>query len=178
MFGERVRAHARADATVINLNDLCQSFFLLGKRLVALYVRPSRGEPRFQRPLTDCPDATWEQNWGRLDDDETAKLLVQTFNDRLQVVMDVSQHSGNQDVTSRVNKLDLTELRRTSVDPLPGRVHRHAHTRPDCVLFTVFQLGAASAQEFQRWKNRQASRLLPSDAAVGSNPRKRPFGSS
>lgn len=46
MFGERVRAHARADATVINLNDLCQSFFLLGKRLVALYVLASRGGQR------------------------------------------------------------------------------------------------------------------------------------
>ena len=42
MFGDRVRAHVLADASVINLNDLCPFFFLFGKRLVALCVLRSR----------------------------------------------------------------------------------------------------------------------------------------
>jgi hypothetical protein len=36
MYGDRVRAHAQADATVLNLNDLCPFFFLFGRRLVSL----------------------------------------------------------------------------------------------------------------------------------------------
>ena len=42
VFGNRLRAAMAADATIVNLNDLCPHFFQFGKRLVAMCVLASR----------------------------------------------------------------------------------------------------------------------------------------
>lgn len=103
-------------------------------------------------------------------------LLTQAFSERLQMVVDAASNSGNQDVSEKLLKLDVTERERTL--RLTCCAHNWVLTAgrasgvPVCAL--VFAIGLEVANQFQEWKDRNAAVLKPEAASVPvSGSRKR-----
>jgi len=51
--------------------------------------------------------------WDSVSEEALTSLLTQAFSERLQMVVDAASNSGNQDVSEKLLKLDVTERERT-----------------------------------------------------------------
>ncbi|KAK2190338.1 hypothetical protein NP493_84g05066 [Ridgeia piscesae] len=121
VYRESYREIFDADATVVDLHKLGPYFYLFGTRLL-----------HFEHP----------------DSADIAKNLLQTFQTRFRMIMDMSQNSFNEDVTQLTQKLDETER-------------------------TIFDVGQQGLNDFQQWETRQVDKLTTSMMVANHRKRKR-----
>lgn len=120
-YREGYREILSAEASVVDLHKLGPFYYGFGSQLL-----------QFDHP--DSPDI--------------AKMLLQTFKDRLRNLMDISQNAYNQDTSKMTARLDQMERK-------------------------VFQCGQIGLNDFQKWETRETEKLKTSDMVMFHRKRKR-----